>query len=419
MEDFLAGMLRIRASPPSARKQHFPVVTAAPGLEVSTLVRIAEWEDERIGSRRRHVTDDDAPATGHSVPLLATPGTLLKMLPFGPLTSTARDLALLLGDPKRAAVTVVTRAEEMAVNETLELATDLMRIGVTLLPVVVNAVDPFRFTRAEAQRVRAEPADVPASWQPYLGVARFSVARQRAAERQIRRLTHALPDRPVCLPQVAAGHHLAALEPLADALAPHPPRRSRDERAQAPEAVLSPSDAACRRLAADRRGAPSARPEHRWSASQRGREDHDGGSARDRRGEPGPGIRRSSPSTRLTSARRLGSRLTASRTRPLGAATSPAVRSARSTVVLDTKRTFDELIQRYAPPRRGRVDQPDLRESRRLAGSQGVHGDGAPHALAAHALRPRWSTRRPQHALIFSRRPSALTSRAAILQNRA
>jgi anion-transporting ArsA/GET3 family ATPase len=170
----------------------------------------------------------DAPATGHSVPLLATPGTLLKMLPFGPLTSTARDLALLLGDPRRAAVAIVTRAEEMAVNETLELATAIMRIGVSLLPVIVNAVDPFRFTRVEAQRLRAEPPDVPGAWQPYLGVARFTLARQRAAERQIRRLTHALPDRPVCLPQVPAGRiTLATLEPLADALARPRARSSR------------------------------------------------------------------------------------------------------------------------------------------------------------------------------------------------
>jgi hypothetical protein len=113
----------------------------------------------------------------------------------------------------------------MAVNETLELATALMRIGVTLLPVVVNAVDPFRFTRAEAQRVRAEPSDLPSTWQPHLGVARFSVARQRAADRQIRRLTQALPDKPVCLPQVPAGRiTLATLEPLADALT-HPNAR--------------------------------------------------------------------------------------------------------------------------------------------------------------------------------------------------
>lgn len=235
MEDFLTGMLRIRALARRLLESNtFRVVTAAaPGLEdFLTLVRIAEWEDERVGfKRKRHRFDlviVDAPATGHSVPLLSTPGTLLKMLPFGPLTNTARDLALMLGDPKRAAVTMVTRAEEMAVNETLELATALMRVGVSLLPVIVNAVDPFRFTRGEAQRLRAEPPDVPPAWDPYLGVARFNLARQRAADRQIRRLTHALPQRPVCLPNVAAGRiTLAKLEPLADALAAPSGRGSR------------------------------------------------------------------------------------------------------------------------------------------------------------------------------------------------
>jgi hypothetical protein len=83
----------------------------------------------------------------------------------------------------------------------------------------VNAVDPFRFTRPEATRLRAEPSDLPGDWQPYLPVAHFALARQRAAEKQIRRLTAALPERPVCLPNVAAGKiTLATLEPLADAL---------------------------------------------------------------------------------------------------------------------------------------------------------------------------------------------------------
>jgi anion-transporting ArsA/GET3 family ATPase len=234
LEDFLAGMLRLRVL---ARRllesSTFRVVTAAaPGLaDFLTLVRIAEWEDERVGfKRRRHRFDlvvVDAPATGHSVPLLATPGTLLKMLPFGPLTATARNLALLLGDPARAAVAIVTRAEEMAVNETLELATDLMRVGVRLLPAIVNGVDPVRFTRVDGRRLRAEPSDLPNAFAPYLPVARFDLARQRAADRQMRRLTQALPERPVCVPHVMAERfQLPAIEHMADALTrPRPAAR--------------------------------------------------------------------------------------------------------------------------------------------------------------------------------------------------
>jgi hypothetical protein len=108
----------------------------------------------------------------------------------------------------------------MAVNETLELATDLLRLGVALLPAVVNGVDPVRFTALERRRLHAEPPDLPSALLPFAAIGRFGLARQRAAERQIRRLAKALPDRPVCLPHVeASSFQLPAIERLADALA--------------------------------------------------------------------------------------------------------------------------------------------------------------------------------------------------------
>jgi hypothetical protein len=76
------------------------------------------------------------------------------------------------------------------------------------------------FTRGEGRRLRAEPSDLPSAFTPYLAVARFDLARQRAAERQMRRLTQALPERPVCMPHVMAERfQLPAIEQLADALA--------------------------------------------------------------------------------------------------------------------------------------------------------------------------------------------------------
>jgi Mrp family chromosome partitioning ATPase len=235
LEDFLVGLLRLRML---ARRlldsTTFRVVAAAaPGIEeFLTLMRIARWEDERTGLRgRRHRYDlvlVDAPATGHSVPLFSTPRSLLKMVPFGPLASAARELALLLDDPARTAVAVVTRAEEMAVNETIELAAALLRLGVTMLPPIVNAVSPLRFTREEARRLRAEPPDVPDSLLPHVAAGRFVLARQRSTERQSRRLDRALGLRPYLLPQVPAGDFgLAAIEQLADELAARPAARAR------------------------------------------------------------------------------------------------------------------------------------------------------------------------------------------------
>jgi len=223
LESFLTGLLRVRRL---ARRllesDTFRVITtAAPGLQdFLTLLRIAEWEGARTGIRRRRfdLVIVDAPATGHSVPLLGTPRSLLKMLPVGPLAGSARALALLLDDPERTAVTLVTRPEEMAVNETLQLATELMKLGVTLVPPVVNAVPQLRFTRDEARRLRADPPIIPPNLGPYVAAGRFSLARQQAAERQVRRLGRALGDRPFLLPEVATHPFGApAIEQLADA----------------------------------------------------------------------------------------------------------------------------------------------------------------------------------------------------------
>jgi Mrp family chromosome partitioning ATPase len=225
LEEFLVGLLRIRRLAHRLLESHTfrVVVAAAPGIEdFLTLVRIGRWEATRGGLRRRRfdLVIVDAPATGHSVPLLATPRSLLKMLPFGPLASSARELAMLLNDPERTAVLLVARAEEMAVNETLELAAALMPIGVTILPPVINAVPPLRFTREESRRLRAEPPDLPAPLLRYAPAGRFSLAQQRASDRQIRRLSLALGTRPIVLPQVPAGAFgLGAVEQLADELA--------------------------------------------------------------------------------------------------------------------------------------------------------------------------------------------------------
>lgn len=63
----------------------------------------------------------DAPATGHGVSLLAAPLLVAEAIPSGPVGKLARELADLVADPSRTGIAVVTLAEEMPVDEALEL----------------------------------------------------------------------------------------------------------------------------------------------------------------------------------------------------------------------------------------------------------------------------------------------------------
>ena len=63
----------------------------------------------------------DAPATGHGVALLAAPALVAEVITNGPFARMAKELATLIADPERCGIVVVTQAEEMPVEEALEL----------------------------------------------------------------------------------------------------------------------------------------------------------------------------------------------------------------------------------------------------------------------------------------------------------
>ena len=63
----------------------------------------------------------DAPATGHGVSLLSAPALVSEVIRQGPFARLAADLAELVGDAERCGIVIVTLAEEMPVQEALEL----------------------------------------------------------------------------------------------------------------------------------------------------------------------------------------------------------------------------------------------------------------------------------------------------------
>ncbi len=99
--------------------QHF--VEAGPGFkELAVLIHALHLagRDERAGGELVLL---DAPATGHGVSLLAAPALVSEAIPHGPVGHLARELAALVSDPERCGIVIVTSAEEMPVEEALEL----------------------------------------------------------------------------------------------------------------------------------------------------------------------------------------------------------------------------------------------------------------------------------------------------------
>lgn len=85
----------------------------------------------------------DAPATGHGVVLLSAPQLVAEVIHRGPFGRMAGELAALVADPARCGVAVVTQAEELPVDEALDLAATLReRFGRAPELLVVNALYP-------------------------------------------------------------------------------------------------------------------------------------------------------------------------------------------------------------------------------------------------------------------------------------
>jgi anion-transporting ArsA/GET3 family ATPase len=102
--------------------QHF--AQGAPGLkEVATLghaLRLLRGRDRRA-PEALDVVVLDAPATGHGLSLLEAPRLLSEVIRKGPFGEMGAELAAFVDDPVLTGVVVVTTAEEMPVQESLEL----------------------------------------------------------------------------------------------------------------------------------------------------------------------------------------------------------------------------------------------------------------------------------------------------------
>jgi anion-transporting ArsA/GET3 family ATPase len=202
MEEYVADQLpRPLAELLSHSGTFAAFVDATPGMrELLSVGKV--WE---LVEKRRHTPGGqpydlvvlDAPASGHGVAMLAAPRTFSEAARIGPIHRQAGQIHATLSDRRRTAVVAVAAAEEMPVNETLDLRAALREsMGIDLSLVVVNGLVPDRFSGAEAAALEA--ADAPRGGP--VAAAQWSHARARAQRGQLRRLRAGLDEAPLRLP---------------------------------------------------------------------------------------------------------------------------------------------------------------------------------------------------------------------------
>lgn len=129
------------------------LLRAIPGLDDYSILGKLWWhttEEELGGIPRWDTIVFDAPATGHAASMLRLPRSILEAVPEGPLTRDAVKVRQLLEDPGRTAGLLVTIAEEMPVNEAIELFAKMKALGITIPLLIVNQLYPERFVSGSA-----------------------------------------------------------------------------------------------------------------------------------------------------------------------------------------------------------------------------------------------------------------------------
>jgi anion-transporting ArsA/GET3 family ATPase len=201
------------------------LAAAAPGmrelLTIGKVWELAQLERRTRGAAPYDLAIVDAPATGHGLGVLNTPGTFADVARVGPIARQARTIDKTLRDPRFTGVVAVTHAEEMPVAETLTLNGLLQsELGIEPAAVIVNAVHPDRFSDRQARSIAKALREASSQRaRAALHAALSQHSRARIQAEQLERLRAGIDGEPVVLPFVFASNgERAVFEQLADAL---------------------------------------------------------------------------------------------------------------------------------------------------------------------------------------------------------
>jgi len=201
LREYFVGHLKLRLLHDVVIANHHVqrLIHAAPGIAELLFCGRIFWltalAREEIGVDYQRIVVD-APATGHGAPLFAIPQTLAAFDAAGLLALERERVTRMFADPEWTGAVVVTLAEELAVDETLELVPRVHRdLGRPPLALLINRsvdrsfsgeVDPHWLEELAASSGRAERSALRTLYR--------ELVLRKERERQLRRAGGALAD---------------------------------------------------------------------------------------------------------------------------------------------------------------------------------------------------------------------------------
>jgi anion-transporting ArsA/GET3 family ATPase len=210
------------------------ITTAAPGLkDILVLGKIWYLEQNRPGNDYGFDTIIvDAPAAGHMLTFMSAPMGLSDAVQVGPIRRQSDWLIDMLRDPGRTRAHLVTIAEEIPVQETLETSAALEdRLEISQGPVFVNALYPHSIGEDDVMESSANASGFQAAARrvgltldredidELAAYARFLLARRSIQTRHLRAVRRGTTQPVISLPYLfSAGLGLPEVETIADVI---------------------------------------------------------------------------------------------------------------------------------------------------------------------------------------------------------
>jgi anion-transporting ArsA/GET3 family ATPase len=133
------------------------LLRGTPGIEAWSMLGKAYFHTKETlsdGRPRYDLVIVDAPATGHGLEMLRVPNVITEVAPPGLLRREAEEAVTLFRDATRSGSVLVTLAEDMPVNESIELHRALTKeLSLPVAALVVNQVLPRLFSPKERGEV--------------------------------------------------------------------------------------------------------------------------------------------------------------------------------------------------------------------------------------------------------------------------